>query len=325
MTEDRSNASLPTTPVTSPTPPTIDAVAAERWRVGAPALSPWLHEEIGQRMQERLGWIKRQPAAWADWSPLRGGLRTHAQVAQRYPQARAVLVESAEPLARAARELLAPQRSWWRRLASGPGPALEMVPDGRGLQVDMVWANMGLHTAAQPQRLMAQWHDALVPDGFLMFSCLGPDTARELRALYQAQGWPPPGHAFTDMHDWGDMLVQAGFAEPVMDMERIVLTYDSAARLLQELREIGRNLHPARFPALRGRGWRRALEQALAGGTGADPGAPAGGRLSLTFEVIYGHAFKAAPRVPVAGTSSIGLDDMRSLLRSGKKPVRPAS
>ena len=86
---------------------------------------------------------------------------------------------------------------------------------------------------------MAQWHRALAVDGYLMFSCLGPDTAKELRAVYADMGWPPAGHAFTDMHDWGDMLVQAGFAEPVMDMERITLTFATPQRLLEELRELG--------------------------------------------------------------------------------------
>ena len=66
------------------------------------------------------------------------------------------------------------------------------------------------------------------------------------------------------MHDWGDMLVHAGFAEPVMDMERIVLTWADAEAALAELRTLGRNLHPARFRALRGRAWRRALLRGLA-------------------------------------------------------------
>ena len=111
----------------------------------------------------------------------------------------------------------------------------------------MVWANMCLHNHADPLALMQQWHSHLATDGFLMFSCLGPDTLQQLRAVYAANGWPEPCHQFTDMHDWGDMLVQAGFAEPVMDMERITLTYSSPESLLQELRELGRNLHMNRF------------------------------------------------------------------------------
>ena len=157
-----------------------------------------------------------------------------------------------------------------------------------------------------------------------MFSCLGPDTARVLHALYARAGWPAAGHQFTDMHDWGDMLVQAGFSEPVMDMERLVLTYDSPQALLRELRELGRNLHPARHAGLRGRSWQRALEQTLSLGlrSVAEDGTD---RLGLTFEVIYGHAFKAAPRVPVSPTSRIKLGDMRTLLQSGKKPASPRS
>jgi len=39
-----------------------------------------------------------------------------------------------------------------------------------------------------------------------------------------------------------------GFAEPVMDMERITLEFSTAEKLLDELRGLGRNLHVARFP-----------------------------------------------------------------------------
>jgi malonyl-CoA O-methyltransferase len=143
---------------------------------------------------------------------------------------------------------------------------------------------------------------------------LGPDTARELREVYARMGWPPAGHELTDMHDWGDMLVQGGFAEPVMDMERLTLTYDSPARLLQELREVGRNFHPARFRALRGRGWQARLEKTLGQYLPVD----ADGRLSLTFEVIYGHALKAQPKIKVSAHSAVSVQDMRAMLQGGR-------
>jgi malonyl-CoA O-methyltransferase len=177
----------------------------------------------------------------------------------------------------------------------------------------MVWANMALHMAADPQDLLGQWHRLLCPEGFLMFSCLGPDTIRQLRAVYQAMGWPEPAHAFTDMHDWGDMLVAAGYAEPVMDMERLTLTYASPQRLLAELRELGRNLHPQRFPGLRGRRWQQQLLQAL-----VDVGGGGDGPLELTFEIIYGHALKPQPRLPVQGETVLSLDDMRRILQQGR-------
>ena len=185
----------------------------------------------------------------------------------------------------------------------------------------MLWANMALHMSADPQALIAQWHRALATDGFLMFSCLGPDTLRELRALYAALGWPPPAHDFTDMHDWGDMLVHAGFAEPVMDMERITLTWETPARLLEELRELGANLHPARFPGLArprlaGPAGRRSWRSSLRGPDG---------RLALTFEIIYGHALKPAPRVRMSEHSAVSLQDMRAMLRGRQAPAPVAA
>lgn len=290
-------------------PPTIAPAAAARWEHAAPAESPWLHEEVARRMEERLEWIRRSPGAWADWEPVRGGLAGHALVTRRYPQAARHVVEP-QP-ARAAVAQVALARPWYRRL--GGGAALAFGPPPAGA-MEMVWANMLLHMAAEPQRLMAQWQQALAVDGFLMFSCLGPDTLRELRVAYSEAGWPPPAHDFTDMHDWGDMLVASGFAEPVMDMERITLAFDTPERLLQELRGLGANLHAERFPGLRGRAWRKRLEQVLDERLrGPD------GRLALTFEIIYGHALKPLPRARVSEESAVSLSDMRSMLHADKR------
>ncbi|WP_425353586.1 hypothetical protein [Rhodoferax aquaticus] len=179
----------------------------------------------------------------------------------------------------------------------------------------MVWANMALHMAADPQSLLSQWHSLLDVDGFLMFSCLGPDTLRELRTVYSERGWGMPSHEFTDMHDWGDMLVGAGFAEPVMDMERITLSFSSPERLLAELRGLGRNLSAHRFTGLRGRQWHQHLMQALL----ALARPQEGGRLILTFEVIYGHAFKPRPRAQMQAETTVSLDDMRQQLRGAHR------
>ena len=260
-------------------------------------------------MEDRLQWIRLQPAAWADWEPVRGGLKAHALVGRRYPHA-ACFVAAARETA-AAQALKAVARPWWRRLGAPP-LRIGGLPDG---QAQMLWANMALHLSSDPQALIGQWHRALAVDGFLMFSCLGPDSLRELRQLYRSLGWPPPAHEFTDMHDWGDMLVAAGFAEPVMDMERITLTWDSPVKLLAELAELGSNLHPDRFSSLRGRGWHSELEAALMAGLGG-----VDGRLALTFEIIYGHALKPAPRIRMSGESAVSLDDMRALLKSDKGP-----
>jgi malonyl-CoA O-methyltransferase len=296
---------------TNQRPPTLDPHAVARWQRTAPAGTPWLHEEVARRMLDRLQWIKLEPAVWAHWGAVRGGLQAHAELASRYARAQCFAIESQPAQARQARQSLA--APWWttlRQLLPGGSPALRFdAPDAGSL--NMLWANMALHESADPQALLAQWHRLLAVDGFVMFSCLGPDTAREVRDIYEALGWPPAGHQLTDMHDWGDMLVQTGFAEPVMDMERITLTYDTPARLLQELRELGRNFHPGRFGALRGRQWQARLEQLLSERL---PRA-SDGRLQLTFELIYGHAFKARPKVKVSALSAVSVQDMRSMLQ----------
>ena len=265
-------------------------------------------------MLDRLQWIKLQPDSWAHWGAVRGGLATHAQLVKKYPDSTCFIAEDQLIRAQAATKLIALpflKRLPWNKKTTrfeSPPPA----------SVDMLWANMALHDAPHPQALLAQWHQALRVNGFLMFSCLGPDTAIELREVYRALGWPPAGHDLTDMHDWGDMLVAAGFAEPVMDMERITLTYASPARLLAELAEIGRNFHPARFAGLRGRGYLTRLEQELAKHLATGPD----GRLSLTFEVIYGHALKPQPRVKISAQSAVSIEDMRSMLGSSAKPAQ---
>ena len=297
-------------------PPTLDPIAVARWQRVAPAVSPWLHEEIASRMQDRLQWIKLRPAAWAHWGAVRGGLKAHAELVKKYPKSECFVAETQSKRTFAAIKKIA--SPWWSPLRwIRKTPRFEMPPPG---SVDMLWANMALHEAVDPQALLADWHSALKVNGFLMFSCLGPDTAIELREVYSQLGWPPAGHDLTDMHDWGDMLVQAGFVEPVMDMERITLTYDSPARLLQELAELGRNFHPARFPALRGRLWRARLEAML-----AERLAGADGRLSLTFEVIYGHALKVQPKIRVSALSSVSVEDMRSMLKTPLPPNKPQS
>ena len=284
-------------------PPTIDPQAVRRWQQMPAGPSPWLHEEVARRMEERLEWIKLKPQSWAHWEPVRGGLQAHTLLTRRYPDAGCFVAEADDAKAAYAAKIMA--SPWWHPSRwTGAATRFERPADGT---VQMLWANMALHMAADPQGLMAQWHRALAVDGFVMFSCLGPDTLQELRGLYHSLGWPAPSHDFTDMHDWGDMLAATGFAEPVMDMERITLTFETPQRLLEELRGLGRNLNPQRFPGLRGRQWRGQLHQAL----GAAP-------LQLTFEVIYGHAFKPRPRLDIRPETVLSLAEMRETLNQRK-------
>lgn len=287
--------------------PGLDALAVRRWRALARSTSPWLHEEVAARMLTRLPWFREQPSSWLHWEPVLGGLQAHRQLRAQLPQARWFVWSEQLPQAQAATaepDTAGGWRRWSRR-----SPAPTVLNDGE--QVAMLWANMWLHHEPQPLPLLQRWYYQLHTDGFLMFSGLGPDTLRELRAVYARQGLAPPGHALTDMHDWGDMLVHSGFAEPVMDMERLTLSYSSADALLQELRALGRNFHTPRPAGLRSRVWRTRLLQALEEELPRDTQ----GRLLLTFEIIYGHAYKPRPRPPRQAEKWVSVDDMRLMLR----------
>jgi malonyl-CoA O-methyltransferase len=293
--------------------PGLDLVAAARWRALPRRESPWLHEEVASRMVERLHWFRDKPASWLHWEPLLGGLRAHQTLRAQFPEATCHVAAEAMPDAVEVLHQSTP-KSWnpvrWLR-SSAP------LPVQHDTEVDMVWANMVLHNDPYPQTLLRQWNRHIKTNGYLMFSCLGPDTLRELRPVYQRLGWPAPSHPFTDMHDWGDMLVHSGFAEPVMDMERLTLTFSSAAALLDDLRALGRNLSVGRFPQLRTQAWRRQLEAAIE----VQLPRTDDGRLVLTMELIYGHAFKSAPKPPRGGDarSTVSVDEMRSMLRSGRR------
>jgi malonyl-CoA O-methyltransferase len=141
-----------------------------------------------------------------------------------------------------------------------------------------------------------------------MFSTLGPYTLRELGGLYADAGWGPAQAPLTDMHDLGDALVQAGFADPVMDQEMLTLTWSSPQAALEELRQLGANAHPARAPGLRTPRWRRRLLDALAARADAQ------GRVALGFEIVYGHAFRPAPRARLGGEGGVLVEDLRRSL-----------
>jgi len=290
------------------------------------APAPWLHEEVARRLADKLAPIRLSPRRWVDWSAHLGAGR--ALVDQAYPQAQRWVVEphSSFTQVTAAAQPATPLGrvgAWVARWAGRqsesapvwvPGQADAVLPPWGGEGVDLLWANMSLHTSADLPGLMAQWHRCLAVDGLSMASGRGPDTARELRSLYAELGWGLPTVQFVDMHDLGDELVRAGFADPVMDMERLTLTWATPEALVAELRTWGGNVAHGRFEGCRTPRWRERLHEALRQRlTGPD------GRLRLTVELVYAHAVKPVPRAALAPETRVSLDDMRQMVRrSGK-------
>jgi len=268
----------------------IDARAARRRfdRAAATYLAAArLETEVGARMLERLDYVRIAPQRILDAGC--GPAPQAAALGKRYPGAQLLGVDFSLPMLRQARSV-----GWLARLRGVRRPvavcaSLAHLPFAAG-SVQLLWSNMALHWLNDPRAALAEFHRVLAPEGLLMFSALGPDTLKELRAAAgQARV-----HRFADMHDLGDWLVAAGFSAPVMDMENLTLAYRDARALLADLRASGQT--NARADRARGLGGKR-LHAALA---------LAGSR--ATCEVVYGHAWKGAPRKSADGRSIVQFD-----------------
>jgi len=242
-----------------------------------------LEAEIGTRLLERLDYVKIAPQRVLDLGC--GPAREARTLAARYAGAQLLLLDFALPMLRAAR----PARGLLSRLGRQRAPLavcgdFDRLPFAGG-SIELVYSNMALHWATQPLAALRELHRVLAVGGLLMFSTLGPDTLKELRAAAGASRV----HAFHDMHDVGDRLLAAGFAVPVMDMEKVTMLYADARALLFDLRASGQTCAlETRRRGLSGRAFGAALSAGLERQEHE-------GRLAVTFEVVYGHAWKAAP------------------------------
>lgn len=153
---------------------------------------------------------------------------------------------------------------------------------------DFIWSNMALHWHCSPPEVFREWYRLLEVDGLLMFSCFGPSTFIELRAALHKAGWKTQTMAFVDMHDFGDMLMESGFKDPVMDQDVITLTYKTPQKLLADVRALGGNPSTDRNPGLRGRDALERLYKALEEQRRED------GLIHLSLEIINGHAWRGA-------------------------------
>jgi malonyl-CoA O-methyltransferase len=263
-----------------------------------------LQNEVCRRMLERLDYIRLAPAVLLD-----AGCGTGNAVApllDRYPRARAIALDLALAMARRARG----RRPWWRRWLAGEAPIvavcgdIEQLPLGPG-RVDLVWSNLALQWLDDPRRAFAEVARVLTPGGLFLFSSFGPDTLRELRAAFQGVDRGTHVHRFMDMHDVGDRLLACGFADPVMDMEHITLTYDDVRGLMRDLKAIGAHNVTLGRPA--GLGRRGALAAMMRNYEAFRRD----GKLPATFEVVYGHAWKPHPRTTADGKPIIPLKPLR--------------
>lgn len=257
--------------------------------------------EIDSRMLERLDYVNLQPKRVVDLGCSRGG--SFPALNARYPEAEWVGIDLSPAMLAAGRP---PRAGWQRWLGLGrKGEPQRLAADAANLPLStrsaaLVWSNLLLHWLDDPIPALAEAYRVLEVGGLLMFSTLGPDTLKELRSTF-SDGYAHT-QRFADMHDLGDMLVGCGFADPVMDMEVVTLTYDDLDALFADLRAAGSMCAmKARRHGLTGR-------QAWAAARAAYESLRCDGKLPATFEVIYGHAWKAAPKQTPDGRAIVRFD-----------------
>jgi malonyl-CoA O-methyltransferase len=212
-------------------------------------------------------------------------------LAKRFPEAMVVQLDPALELLQkhsSAKTLPKKLLTWFANSSArvcGEANALPIAANS----IDLAWSNLFALSHAAPA-IIRELKRVLKPGGLLMLSTLGPDTLKELRAAFSQVDTLAHIQPQVDMHDLGDMLAHEGFATPVADMEMITLTYPNLKRLAHDLRAAGAtNLEPGRRATLMGKTRWAAVERAFEAMRHE-------GRLPVTFEVIYLHAWRGVER-----------------------------
>lgn len=247
-----------------------------------------LQREVSDRMCLRLDYIKNRPQVLLDAGSGTGYGAN--QLRSRYPSARVVELDFALAMLKVSRVKQKRSDGLLKKLFH-PGMPWQVVADAEYIpladsSVDMIWSSLTIQWINVPDSVLAEFFRVLKPEGMLMFSTLGPDTLHELRSAFAGVDSSTHVNQFIDMHDVGDALMRIGFAQPVMDMEKIVLTYDSARDVMSDLKSIGaHNATSGRGRGLMGKNAWKQVETTY-------ETLRENGRLPATYEVLYGHAWK---------------------------------
>jgi malonyl-CoA O-methyltransferase len=275
--------------------------------------SGFLRREVAARMDERLALVKIAPRRMLDAGC--GDGADFSMLQARFANAYLLGIDASPPMLRAAHDRQVGALSSINRMLTKWLPGKSGSVAGAGLvcsdfarlplprdSVDLVWSNLALHWHPQPDKVFSEWRRILKVDGLLMFSCFGPDTFKELRTAFATVDGNPHALPFVDMHDFGDMLVNVGFSTPVMDMETITVTYESVDKLISDVRAWGGNpLANQRRGLLGTDAWAKIVHL-------LEQNRLPDGRIPLTFEVVYGHAFRPIARKTASGEAIIQLD-----------------
>jgi len=236
-----------------------------------------LQREIGQRLVERLELMLIEPKVILDIGS-GTGVAT-AELAKRYKKAQILALDFAFPMLLKTRK-----RGSWLRRPRCVCADLEQLPFADS-SVDLIYSNAALQWSNDLEHTFSEFLRVLRPGGLVAFTTFGPDTLKELRQAWSEADGGSHVSQFLDMHDVGDALVRSRFAEPVIDVDRMVLTYDRVDGLMQDLKVLGaHNVNRDRSRGLTGKSKMLAMRESY-------EQFRRDGKLPASYEVIYGHAW----------------------------------
>ncbi len=241
-----------------------------------------LQREIGQRMIERLEVVKLQPGVILDIGS-GTGVAT-AELSRRYKKSQMIALDFALPMLQQTRK-----RSSWLRRPRCVCADLEQLPLA-DQSVDLIYSNAAIQWCNDLDSTFQEFLRVLKLGGLLMFSTFGPDTLKELRSAWSDADGRTHVSTFIDMHDVGDALMRAGFSDPVMDVDRMTLTYQEVSGVMRDLKVLGaHNVTSNRQRGLTGKGKFKAMQAAY-------EKFRSDGLLPTSYEVVYGHAWAPLQR-----------------------------
>jgi malonyl-CoA O-methyltransferase len=267
-----------------------------------------LQARVRDELLDRLDVVRLEPAMVLDLGAGTG--QASLALKRRYRRSEVVALDLSPGMLRQATRRQTLLRRFRRVCADAAALPLHAA------SADLVLSSLMLQWCNDPDAVFRECRRVLRPGGLLSFATFGPDTLVELRRAWRAADGHTHVNRFIDMHDLGDALVRAGLAEPVLDVERITLTYDSVRDLMGDLKAIGaHNANAGRPRGLTGKG-------ALARMTAAYEEFRRDGRLPATYEVVYGQAWCPAGSPRERGTPGEVTVPVAQIGRRRREPER---